>query len=498
MDSYKNGSMLSYLAALLSREAPRLFGKEVDRAAAELRRRMHELLDGAYQALELQDRDTLRVYARYFWIPVDLFRYWEDGLPVYLSLTERPELGAESLFWAHFGTSVCYRGLGELRNAAPFAERALRGALALEDSLLLGYAHLECGVLAILRGEWETANRHLEKARNHFLRADFPLGNAEVRFHLAVLAQEEGNHTDARALLLQVQETYSAMGNYWGVVKTALNLAHLAVADGRLQEAESLYEGALRHVERLGDPYRRMVFHYSLGRLHLMRGRLEAAERCFVSALYETVELPQQLLEGRVRLGLAALKLLRGETEEANAYIQDAARIFRKAGDQKGLWNVEYHRALVEALYGEPALARQILEALIPQTTELPALHIFVLLGSGALHLLGDELREAAHRIREATQTALRLATYHATMEAAYLALGVLAAASAEDSLAPLVAAFWQWMKREPLLLNPLHRQAVEHLVPQEAAADAPSWRPARLLQQVEDALAQAFPEAAR
>ena len=211
----------------------------------------------------------------------------------------------------------------------------------------------------LIRGEYEPANRYLQKAREAYGENDLP-GTRWYQWSLhllgARLALRRGDHGPSVSLASGIARAPEAPPAY------ALQ-AELIVVEALL--ASGLTESAQEHLDRIADRIQPGAMSGTWGEFLRLRGRLHAAAGRVTDAYHDFGQSVSvfDLLGEKHQAGLSYLELGRlsagaGAASRAAAYLKDAAGIFDSLGAEPDLAEVRTAlEALPPAESGEPAVS---------------------------------------------------------------------------------------------------------------------------------------------
>lgn len=181
--------------------------------------------------------------------------------------------------------------------------------------------------------------------------------------------QRDLGHTFSAAR--QALELLPAENGQWrGISLIFVGLEELL--NGRLNAARVLLRQALELSQRAGNIYAILDASLLLGRVYMEQGELRRATELYHQVLAQIEQAPMdrdlaQDRRGRALIGLSALELEGNALERAAQYAAEALAIEQSQADEA--LQIESALALAHTQHaqGEPALARQRLQALLPQ-----------------------------------------------------------------------------------------------------------------------------------
>ena len=228
----------------------------------------------------------------------------------------------------------------------------------------------------LIRGEYEAANRYLEKAREAYGEYGMP-GTRWYQWSLhllgARLALRRGDHGPSVSLASGIARAPEAPPAY------ALQ-AELVVVEALL--ASRLTESAQEHLDTIADRIQPGAMSGTWGEFLRLRGRLHAAAGRVTDAYHDFGQSVSvfDLLGEKHQAGLSYLELGRlsaaaGAASRAAAYLKDAARIFESLGAEPDLAEVrtaleavpptESVEPAVSTMGGDDAIVRRLVDAAV-------------------------------------------------------------------------------------------------------------------------------------
>ncbi len=237
---------------------------------------------------------------------------------------------------------ICVR-LGNLKRA----EEALNRALDVRSPQQFmrettGGVFDTLAEIHLIRGEYDAANRHLQKAREAYGEDEMP-GTRWYQWSLHVLgarlALRRGEHGPAVSLASGIARAPEAPPAY--VLQAELIVVEALLASG-------LIESAQEHLDAIADRIQPGSMGGSWGEFLRLRGRLHAAAGRATEAYHDFGQSVSvfDLLGERHQAGLSYLELGRlstsaGARSRAAAYLKDAAAIFESLGAGPDLTEVQ-------------------------------------------------------------------------------------------------------------------------------------------------------------
>jgi tetratricopeptide (TPR) repeat protein len=192
----------------------------------------------------------------------------------------------------------------------------------------------QLGILAQLRGDYDTAERSYRRALEIFQGLGDQAGMSNSYHQLGILAQQQGDYDDAEPLYRRALEISERIGDRAGMSSSYGQLGILAQQQGDYDAAEPLYRRALEISERIGDQAGISTTYHQLGNLAQLRGDYDAAEPLYRRSLEISERLGDQAGMSSSYHALGILAQARGDYEAAEALYRRSLEISERLGDQ--------------------------------------------------------------------------------------------------------------------------------------------------------------------
>ena len=190
------------------------------------------------------------------------------------------------------------------------------------------------GILAQLRGDYDTAERSHRQALEIFERIGNQAGIAASYHQLGRLAQQRGDYDDAEPLYRQSLDISERLGDQAGIAASYHQLGMLAQQRGDYDDAEPLYRRALDINKRLGNEAAMSNSYGQLGILAQDRGDYDDAEPLYRRALDISERIGDQARIAQTYHQLGMLAQQRGDYDDAEPLYRRALDISERIGDQ--------------------------------------------------------------------------------------------------------------------------------------------------------------------
>ena len=199
------------------------------------------------------------------------------------------------------------------------------------------------GILAQLRGDYNSAEHSYRQVLEIFTRLGDQAGMSAIYHQLGMLAQDRGDYAAAGPLYRQSLEIKERLGDQAGMSNSYGQLAALAQNRGDYAAAGPLYRQSLEISTRLGDQASMSTSYHNLAALAQDRGDYAAAEPLYRQSLQISTRLGDQASMSRTYHQLGMLAQNRGDYDAAGPLYRQSLDIRERIGDQAGM-AASYHQ----------------------------------------------------------------------------------------------------------------------------------------------------------
>jgi tetratricopeptide (TPR) repeat protein len=190
------------------------------------------------------------------------------------------------------------------------------------------------GILAQLRGDYDSAERSLRQVLEIFTRLGDQNNMATSYHQLGRLAQDRGDYDTAEPLYHRALDINERIGDQTGTAAGYHQLGWLAQLRGDYDTAEPLYRRSLDIRERIGDQGGTAAGYHQLGMLAQDRGDYDTAEPLYRRALDIKERIGDQAGTASSYHQLGMLAQDRGDYDTAEPLYRRSLDIFERLGDQ--------------------------------------------------------------------------------------------------------------------------------------------------------------------
>lgn len=269
-----------------------------------------------------------------------LFCYWQGKNDAARSYYQEALAKFEALGDTHWVIRVLHR-LGYIADdeddygrARELYERSLARSEALGQPDLISISRHLVGVVAYHEGDYDEARRRLEQSLQEKLARGDEADVARTRRRLAAVARMQGHHAaqtekkhyldEARYLL---EEALKVETNQRSRARALRQLGMVAQEEGDLSEALDCFKQSLELFERLGNRKGVSSVKYNLGSVAFARGDHKQAEALCLESLQMAQELRCRYGEALALRLLAQLSLKQGNRVQAEELLNQATRV---------------------------------------------------------------------------------------------------------------------------------------------------------------------------
>src|SRR5215467_2116997 len=245
------------------------------------------------------------------------------------------------------------------------AGRALELWSSAENHYGVARARALLGIIAITRGEFETAQCNYRIARP-FLEA---IGNqgeeASVLNGLGYASRETGDWQKSLEYYQSAKKAFAAVHDLLGEHEATTGMGKALLAMKRYRALLALFQDELRLARRSGDPALIATSLADMAEVHEAEKRYETAETLYRRAL-ETYRNAKHLYgEGDILIRLGRLEADRGKFAEALTLLDQAAVLKETTGQVEEIAKIQYEKARIYRHLNRLAEARSAIERTI-------------------------------------------------------------------------------------------------------------------------------------
>jgi len=177
------------------------------------------------------------------------------------------------------GLSLAYSEIGQLGQAAYYAQRALTIHETLNDRLSLARSENNLGNVLIKRGDLAAADEHLSRALALWDEADLEVGRADVLLSMCDLAIARSLLDDAERLAVEARDFAERLSEQATLADSHIWLGRIAAERGEHARVDEEFQKAWGILDALGSSERLSRCHVEYAELLEKRGDLAAANQ---------------------------------------------------------------------------------------------------------------------------------------------------------------------------------------------------------------------------
>jgi predicted ATPase/DNA-binding SARP family transcriptional activator len=227
------------------------------------------------------------------------------------------------------GEAAFVYALGELAGEAEAPEAA---SPALAE--LVAFLYAGQGWMQGRRGDLESGRALMEKGIA--LLRQLPQRSPEIEAfaisYLALTAQYQERQLEARQIVKQSLDSYTALGDLWGMAVGLEIAGTAALGYGQLEEAKQLLGQCLTIAQAAGEPRSRLLAMTYLGSIAVTTGEYATAKTLLDDALAMSTELGDRIATSVILTQLGKYALEQGEHEAALHHLERSLANSRAAG----------------------------------------------------------------------------------------------------------------------------------------------------------------------
>lgn len=417
-----------YFADLLDREGERLRGNGQLAARKVLDTELENIYEAAAVALNREDAELLLPFAKHAVSYLDMATRWQEGISLYGLMCQVADLtGNRSLqMYALLGSGKLLLRVSRYEESEKAALVARQ--LAEEEQNRWGTAEAVnyLGNVAQERGQHDEAKELYEESLRIRREIGYEYGIATSLNNLALVASHLGRYDEAEELHRQSLEMKREMGDRLGVANSLYNLGGVAYAQGRFDETARVNQESLEIMREIGDRGGIGVTLMALGIVAARQGRSEEAEELYRESLRIHREIGDRKCIAISLNNLGSVAQDHGRYEEARSLFQESLEIKREIGDLRGVVSTLSNLAGMSITLEKHQDARSFLQEALSIVSDLdaPPTAVALLIPCGYLMLLLQRYAEGATLLYAGRHRAERIGWVLDPMERDYIKRG--------------------------------------------------------------------------
>jgi tetratricopeptide (TPR) repeat protein len=212
---------------------------------------------------------------------------WQKAIETYHEAIAAGEVVQDlrRLSISYSGLSMAYQEVGDLDQAAHYAQRACTIHEALNDRLSLARSLNNLGLLLLYRGDLAGARTHMDRSMELFDETGVEIGRGNVLLSRSELAYSQSRYAEAKEFANRALDLATRLSEPLTVAASHKWLARTAAAVGDDAAADSHFQQALEHLEGTGSSERLGRCHFEYAEVLEARGDMVSANRHLKAAL---------------------------------------------------------------------------------------------------------------------------------------------------------------------------------------------------------------------
>lgn len=280
-----------------------------------------------------------------------------------------------------------YRRLGNYGEAEKCFARSLAMFQALNETKYVSSVRLQQSIIAMRKGDLDTAERLSEQARNLSVQGTYESNLAQALTNLGVIAYYRSDFERCRQMHEQALEIRKKRGQLRSIAGALNNLANITHALGDKTEAYRLFAQSLEIHKQINDQSGLSIIYGNIGLIHRELGELEQARHFLRLSLDIARQIgdPEGLANSLISLG--NFSIIEKDLKQADKILREALEV------------VSRHRTIPRIIAALSGIA--ILLNARGEYEPAVFLSLFVLQQPQTAREINDSLRQLMQSVRE-------------------------------------------------------------------------------------------------
>ena len=227
--------------------------------------------------------------------------------------------------------------IGEWTECEKILKEAIKLAPTLESSTRAGQAHNSFGNLLMLKGQYDKAQIHLEKATGFFEKVDDGYGIFKVYGNLGNLYFRQGRYKKAEEFFIksiQLSKEYDYTAENAQIVA---NLGLTYMNEGNYEEGIRWQQSELDVCKLAKDKQGMATLYTNMGIVYFEQGDYDAALKCYTEGLALSQELGNKQLTAIAIGCIGSVYERKGDYSEAMHHFEKDLELVEELGDKQGI-----------------------------------------------------------------------------------------------------------------------------------------------------------------
>lgn len=227
--------------------------------------------------------------------------------------------------------------IGQWDTGEKIYKKGLKTALATENDLIKGRAHTKLGHLLLLKGNYQEARTHFDKALEYFSTVNDQIGIVRVTGNLGNLFFRQGDYKQAIEFFKRTISGSESLPYHTANAQIVANLGLTYMNLGRYDEGIAEQKKQLKKSEKNEDRRGMATLYVNLGIVCFEKGDFDNALSCYEKGLELSQKLGNKLLTSIAIGCIGSVYQEKGDYKKAaNHFIQDL-ELCEQLGDKQGI-----------------------------------------------------------------------------------------------------------------------------------------------------------------
>jgi len=281
----------------------------------------------------LEKELKLAISMGYYW---EVRGYWDKGQSILESIIQRQD---DSLNIQHYIEAYQWLGRfvflnGNCEKAVKIFEKGLK--LALERNDPMGEASIKYNLALInnISGNLQHEVELLNQSLNIYRDANYKRGIAEVLQELSQVYYFNGSYDMAEKCLNESLGIYKEYDDKYGILRSYGRMGLVLRANGEFEQAMKMFQKCLSGCEEIDDKVETTLALLNIAELLRSQGNYELAESYYSKSLNLAYELGYLAIIARIKKDLGEICHHTGETDKAYQLFNESLQLLNETGNK--------------------------------------------------------------------------------------------------------------------------------------------------------------------